>query len=308
MNENDLRTMFQNVPPVEIDDRMVQVAMREAKARRRRVALAVVSGAAALALVAGVGLWRARTDSVAIPDPRTSATTTDPTPTVSPTVPPTTTAPPTTTPTPTITPPSSPSAAPSTASRPATASAGATTVATYSGPTTELPASFGTVKVKVSSDSERGRATGYEVLAAPLVVCGLPVSDAPTLKKLTAARTIVLSAGETYNAQSVLEFADSTSASAFVAEMKRIQAACPKKPTLVAATRPLPVTGFPMDEGVVVGSYTPNTSDGTAFYLGRKGKVVVVTVGIVVAALAEKPQSEADFLFTAPILNVLSQV
>ena len=32
------------------------------------------------------------------------------------------------------------------------------------------------------------------------------------------------------------------------------------------------------------------------------------SVDIVVASLAEKPQSEADHLFTAPILDVLSQV
>jgi len=34
----------------------------------------------------------------------------------------------------------------------------------------------------------------------------------------------------------------------------------------------------------------------------------VGSVGIVVASLSEKPQSEADHLFTAPILDVLSRV
>ena len=90
--------------------------------------------------------------------------------------------------------------------------------------------------------------------------------------------------------------------------MQRIQASCPKKPTLVSATRPLQVTGAALDEGVVVGSHTANTSDGTVYDIGRKGRVVVVSVDIVVAPLAEKPQSEADHLFTAPILDVLSRV
>ncbi len=205
---------------------------------------------------------------------------------------------------------------PATSSAPASASAAATSastsavasVATYSGPVNVLPASFGTTRVKVTADSEMGRKTGYTVSESPLVMCALPASEAPTLRKLTAARTIVLSAGETYNAQSVLEFTDPAAASAFVAEMKRIQANCPKKPDLVSATRPFPVNGANLDESVVVGSYTPNTSDGTAYFMGRKGRVVVVTVGMVVAWLAEKPQSEADHLFTAPILNVLSQV
>lgn len=56
------------------------------------------------------------------------------------------------------------------------------------------------------------------------------------------------------------------------------------------------------------GSHTPNTWDGTVYYIGRTGRVVVVSVDIVVASLAEKPQSEADHLFTAPILDVLSLV
>ena len=60
------------------------------------------------------------------------------------------------------------------------------------------------------------------------------------------------------------------------AEMKRIQASCPKKPTLVSATRPLPVTGANLDEGVVVAATrrTRRTARSTTWAqgTGRRGE------------------------------------
>lgn len=307
MNENDLRKALRDVRPVDIDDVMITAAIRQAKARRMRLITGIVSIIAMVALVSTLVVWRYGQQTVAVPDPRTSTTATATatstlTPTTSPTATPTSTPPTSTQPTASLTPSPATTSATATAS---TTNAGAT----YAGPTTVLPASFGTVKVKVTADGPIGRSNQYERADATILVCTITPTSLPTLRKVNAAATVVKSAGEFYNAQSVLEFTDTASATAFVAELRRVQATCPSNPTFVPATRPIPQPVPAMaDEGVVVGHYVPGSQDGSAIFVGRKGRVVVVTMALVCGDLAKTANGDTDHEMTGPIMDVLSQV
>ncbi len=296
MNESDLREALQRVPPVDIDDQMIATAIREARTRRFRLVVAAVGILVVVGLVGGLAVWRSTSQTVAVPDPRASVTVA-PTPTTS---------------NPTMAPPSPSLTATADSTRAASSTRPSTTppaTATYSGPVDLLPASFGTVRVKVTADGPVGRAAGYERSDASLVICGLIPSSAPSLRRLTAAATVVRSAGESYEAQSVLEFSTTADATAFVAELRTIQAACPSGTAFTPATRPIPPPVPSMaDEGVVVGSYVPGGQDGSALYVARKGKVVVAVLLLVCADLAKTAQSETDHIHTGPILDVLSQI
>ncbi len=296
MNENEFRDALRRVRPVEIDDALIATVVRQARLRRRRRWLAIVSAVVMLAVAVGAGVvWNVtREDPVAVPDPRGGSVAPQPTQT---------------------------GPAPTESAPPPTSQQ------SYTGDLSRLPASYGTPGQTLPAGQ------GWTEQAVGIFVCvgadGQP-NQVTSLRALVSAQT--KANGNTF--QSVLRFATPQGANAFVGELQRIRTQCEVRfPTSSAAgaealTRPLPTQAQgAVDDGMIVGyssivlstdptatgtggpvSETVTGRDGAFYQVGRRGDVVAVSGSLKSAGLAGTADPATDETHARVLAAIVASV